>query len=94
MKSKQRAKKLKRKSPRKSPSRRSPLRSPKKMKSPKLRLKRSPLLLRGGGEYKDRGINPETGGFFQYLFQMPTRFAAQVESTGAMIANAFRKTRI
>jgi len=92
MKSKQRAKKLKRKSPRKNPSRQSPLRSPQKIKSPKLRLKRSPMLR--GGEYKDRGINPETGGFFQYLFQMPTRFAAQVESTGAMIANAFRKTRI
>lgn len=89
MKSKQRAKKLKRKSP----TRRSPLRSPKKMRSPRLRLKRSPLLL-SGGEYKDKGINPETGGFFQYLFKMPTRFAAQVESTGAMIANAFKKTRI
>jgi hypothetical protein len=87
---KSRAKKLKLKSRRRSPKTK---RSPRRLRSPRLILKRSPYKLRGG-EYKDVGINPETGGFFQYLFKMPTRFAAQVESTGAMIANAFKNTRI
>jgi hypothetical protein len=53
-----------------------------KSTSPRL----SPRRLSGG--YK--GINPETGGFMQYLFSLPTSFAASVDRSGSMIASAFK----
>jgi hypothetical protein len=58
-----------------------------KRKTNKSRSRRSRNVLRGG--YTDKGINPETGGFMQYLFSLPTKVAATVDRSGSMIASAF-----
>jgi hypothetical protein len=44
------------------------------------------------GGYKDKGINPETGGVMQYLFSIPTKFADTIDRSGSMIASAFKKS--
>lgn len=85
------------KSPSRSRSRSRRRRSPKRQKSPSKKSKRSGLRGGGGGgegreEYVDKGINPHTGGVIQYLFNLPVKIAATIDSSGRRIVNAFKNT--
>ena len=83
------------KSPSRSRSRSRRRRSPRR--SPSKKSKRSGLRGGGGGgegreEYVDKGINPHTGGVIQYLFNLPVKIAATIDSSGRRIVNAFKNT--